>query len=50
MIQQQTNLVEVRGVSFSRGDRQIFALSFCKAIVRLTLTGYHRTLLFTPDP
>ncbi|OAE07050.1 hypothetical protein HA38_02645 [Pantoea allii] len=30
--------------------RQIFALSFCKAIVRLTLTGYHRTLLFTPDP
>lgn len=24
MIQQQTNLVEIRGVSFSRGDRQIF--------------------------
>ncbi len=24
MIQQKTNLVEVRGVSFSRGDRKIF--------------------------
>lgn len=24
MIQQQSNLVEVRGVSFSRGDRTIF--------------------------
>jgi hypothetical protein len=24
--------------------RQIFVLSFCKAIVRLALTGYHRTL------